>query len=166
MKNFRWKSGAAVVALAIGMLAGPLRADDAPVPNEPFKLALPTAYGAFTKQQQTSKSPEGDIETTNWIAKAPTGEAVIVTMSKMPGKIMDAQKLTASTRESLLKTLGATIETESEEAMLFRSSAAVFRARFAVVEDRFYQLLYVGRSDEQRGAAEVSQLFDSFAIQQ
>lgn len=164
MKLFR-KSTVTALALAVTMLAGSAaHADDAPVPNEPFKLTLPSSYGAFTKQQQTSKSPEGDIETTNWIAKASTGEAVIVTMSKMPAKIADEEKLAASTRESLLKSLGATVEAESPGTLLFRSSAAVFRARFTVVEDRFYQLLYVGRSDEQRNAAEVTQLFESFAI--
>ncbi|HEX6640179.1 MAG TPA: hypothetical protein VF215_03660 [Thermoanaerobaculia bacterium] len=120
---------------------------------------------------QTAKSPEGDIDTTTWVARAPTGEAIVVTMSSMPARILDPQKLITSTRASLLKTLGATLEREEARPgetpstrLLFRSDAAFFRARFTVVDDRFYQLLYVGRSEDQRSAAAVAQIFDSFAI--
>ncbi|HYI12278.1 MAG TPA: hypothetical protein VEK57_24710 [Thermoanaerobaculia bacterium] len=48
--------------------------------------------------------------------------------------------------------------------MLFRSDAAYFRARFTVIDDRLFQLLYVGRSEEQRAAPAVSGMFDSFNV--
>lgn len=128
----------------------------------PFALTLPEGYAAFTSQTQTTASPEGPIETTTWVAKAPTNEAIVVTMSRMPGKILDPEKLIASTRESLMKSLGAT--SESDET--FRSNAAFFRSRFVVQDDRLFQLLYVGRSEEQRSNAVVSQLFDSFKLLQ
>ena len=143
----------------VALFALSASAQDAPA--EPFTLALPEGYAAFTKQVQTADSPEGKIETTNWVSKAPTGEAVVVTLSRMPAKILDAEKLVDSTRQSLLKALGATAE---NDANLFRSNAAFFRTHFVVDEDRFFQLLYVGRSEEQRGNPAVATLFDSFKV--
>jgi hypothetical protein len=165
------KQTMAVMAMAVLMMAAAAHADDAAVPNDVFDMTVPAGYAGFTKQVQTAKSPEGEIETTNWISRSPTGEAVIVSMSRMPAKILDPQKLIASTRESLLQSLGATLEREEPRAgepassrLFFRSNGAWFRARFTVLEDRVYQLLYVGRSDEQRNAPAVGQMFDSFRI--
>jgi len=148
-----------------------LHAEDAATVSRPFTITLPPAYGEFTKKVQTASSPEGTIETSNWIARASTGEAVIVSMSDLPAQILDPQKLITSTRASLLQNLGATLEREEPRGevppsvrLLFRSDAALFRARFTVVDDRFYQLLYIGRSEEQRTAPAVSQIFDSFRI--
>ena len=160
------------VAAVFAIVAGPAaHADDVPAANDGFTVSLPAGYAGFTKQVQTAKTPEGEIETTNWISKAPTGEAVIVTASRMPGKILDPQKLIASTRASLLKSLNATLESEEPRPgdvpstrMLFRSDAAYFRARFTVIDDRLYQLLYVGRSEEQRTAPAVGAMFDSFHV--
>ena len=163
MKIYRLTVRVAAVALLV--IAGGAWADDASAPAaDPFTINRPEAYGEFAKQSQTAKSPEGDIETTNWISKAPTGEAVIVTVSRMPGKVLDPQKLITSTRDSLLKSLGATLETEADDRILFATPNAFFQAQFEVVDDRFYQLLYVGRSTEQRTAPVVDQLFESFDI--
>jgi len=158
----------AVLALAAGVTA---QADEAAVPNGVFTMSVPAGYAGFTKQVQTTQSPEGEIEVTNWISKAPTGEAVIVTMSRMPGTILDPQKLIAAMRDSLLKSLGATLESEeprpgelTSSRLLFRSAAAWFRARFTVADDRVYQLLYVGRSAEQRDTPAVGAMFDSFQL--
>lgn len=161
-----------MVLMLAAAAATPAHAQNA-VSNDVFSLAVPAGYAAFTKQVQTTDAPEGKIETTNWIAKAPTGEAVIVTMSRMPGKVLDPQKLMASTRDSLLKTLHATLESEEprpgetpSSRLLFQGKGAWFRARLMVIDDRFYQLLYVGRSDAQRNAPAVRQMFDSFRIAQ
>ena len=158
----------AVLLTVAGVVA---HAENAPVANDGFTVSLPGGYAAFTKQVQTTKAPEGDVETTTWISKAPTGEAIVVTSSKMPGKILDPQKMIASTRASLLKALNATLESEEPRPgdlpsarLLFRSDAALFRARFTVVDDRLYQLLYVGRSEEQRAAPAVNGLFESFSV--
>lgn len=160
----------ALAALALAASAV-VNAQTAPVANEPFTVSLPSGYSELAKQVQTTKTAAGEIVTTNWVSKAPTGEAVIVTSSKMPGKILDPQKLIASTRTSLLKSLKATLESEEPRPgdlpsarLLFRSDAAWFRARFTVDDDRLYQLLYVGRSEEQRSAPAVAALFDSFRL--
>ncbi len=159
------------LAILFTIAGAAAHADNVPVANDGFTVSLPAGYAAFTKQVQTTKAPEGEIETTNWISKAPTGEAVVVTSSRMPGTILDPQKMIASTRASLLKSLNATLESEEprpgdlpSNRMLFRSDAAFFRARFTVVDDRLVQLLYVGRSEEQRAAQAVSGLFDSFHV--
>lgn len=169
MKRLTYRAAAtALAALLLGVTA---YADDASVPNDAFTATLADGYSAFTKQVQTTKSPEGDIETTTWVSKAPTGEALVVTMSHMPGKILDPQKLMSSTRDSLLKSLGATVESEVAGSgeppstnVDFRSNAAFFRAHLTVVDENLYQLLYVGRSAEQRTAPAVQQMFDSFKI--
>ena len=156
------------LALLAAMAGSAAFADDASSPNDVFTLTLPTGYAAFTKQVQTSKSPEGEIEVTNWISKAPTGEAVVVTMSRMPGKVLDPQKLIASTRDSILKSLKATLESEqpadSSTDVLFNANGTFLRARLTVIEDRVYQLLYVGRSAEQRNATAVGEMFQGFRI--
>ncbi|HEX6096221.1 MAG TPA: hypothetical protein VF432_07860 [Thermoanaerobaculia bacterium] len=162
---------AATLLITIVAGGGVALADDAAISAIPFVMTLPSGYGEFTRQVQTVPSPEGDIETTTWISKALSTEAVVVTMSTMPAKILDPQKLITSTRASLLESLGATLESEQPRAgdvpstrVLFRTDAAFFRARFTVVADRMYQLLYVGRSAEQRAAAPVAQMFESFRI--
>lgn len=166
----RFISTTAVVLAAV-ISAGAVQAGTVPVQNAAFKLSVPEEYGAFAEQVQKAPSPEGEIETTNWVAKAQSNEAIVVTMSKMPGKILDPETLIESTRASLIKSLGATVENEEVREgdvpsvrLLFRSDAAFFRARFSVIEDRFYQLLYVGRSEEQRNAPAVGEMFESFEI--
>lgn len=149
------------MTLMVVMLVAALGVQAQDVKNETFSITLPDGYGEFAKQAQTVKSPEGDIETTTWVSKAPTNEAVVVTLSKMPAKILNPEKLIASTRESLLKSLGASVASE-QEPDVFQSASAWFRTRYVVSEDRFYQVLYVGRSAEQRSAPAVTALFDSF----
>jgi hypothetical protein len=135
-----------------------------------FSISLPEGYAAFTKQEQSVPSPDGEIKATNWISKSPTGEAVVVTMSRMPGKILSPGAMIDSTRDSLLKSLNATLESEkkadtaNESLLFFRSAGAVFESRLVVEDDRLFQVLYVGRSDEQRTAPAVTQLFESFSI--
>ena len=162
---------AAVVMAATVQLA---YADDAGlVQNDVFSITLPAGFAPFAKQSQSATDPAGKkIETTNWVSKSPTGEAVVVTMSQMPGKILEPEKLISSTRDSLLKTLKATLESEEKKdgdlpaaRLLFRSNAAVFRSRLIVDGDRFLQILYVGHTAEQRSVPAVGQMFDSFRIE-
>jgi hypothetical protein len=133
---------------------------------EPFSITLATGYGTFAKQTQTS----GKIETTNWIAKSPTGEAVVVTMSKLPGKILQPAKLFASTRDALLKSVNGTLDSEQKvsgnsELLSFHSNSGAFlRSRLVVSDDRLYQVLYVGHSAEQRENPAVTAMLDSFSI--
>ena len=154
-------------AMAVVLFAGAAHVAAAQhVEDGAFSITLPEGYSKFTKQEQKA----GEITATNWISKAPTGEAVVVTMSQMTGKILEPQTMIESTRDSLLKTLNATLEKEqagddgSDALYFFRSAGAVFESRLVVDEDRLFQLLYVGRSDEQRNAPAVTQLFESFTI--
>lgn len=165
MKHIKvWAAAAALVMVSAAAVAGPVKTDA-------FSIALPEGFGEFATQSQKAESPEGMIEATNWISKAPTGEAVVVTVSTMPGPIADAEKAFAGTRDSLLESLGATLENEQtiEAAhptadLSFRNSAAFLRSRMLVDGDRLYQVLYVGRSEEQRAGTAISQMFDSFTI--
>lgn len=172
MRKLTETLAAAAAAVMLSMAALPVAAQDGATIDGAFSLALPTGFGEFAKQTQSSTAPDGGtIETTNWVSKSPTGEAVVITRSTMPGRILDPAKMIESTRDSLLKTLNARLE--SEEAiegeapaarLRFRSDAALFRSRFVVDDNRFYQILYVGRTEEGRDAPAVGQLFQSFRI--
>ena len=162
-----FRSAVAVAALTfVGMVAVA-----APMQTDAFSITLPEGFGDFATQAQSSDSPEGKIETTNWISKAPTGEAVVVTVSRMPGRIGDAEKAIAGARDSLLKSLNATLETEEKVEgeqratnLLFKSGAAFLRSQLVVDGERMIQVLYVGRSEEQRAVAAVGEMFASFKL--
>ena len=164
-------AGAAVVVMSAAVAVA---ADAQRVENDAFSIALPAGFGEFESQAQTANSPEGTIETTNWVSKAPTGEAIVVTMSKMPGKILDPEKMIASTRDSLLKSVNAKLESENNVAdelphtvLNFRSQSeppVLLTSHLLVDDDRLYQVLYVGRSEEQRAAPAIDAMFDSFTI--
>ncbi len=166
--------GAAASLLLVIVPAIASAADAVAVSNDAFSITLPPGFAAFTSQSQKTTSADGTIETTNWVSKAPTGEAVVVTVSKMPGKILDAEKMTGSTRDSLLKALKATVESEQKVTgavpgtqVLFKSEGATpafLSARLLVQDNRLYQILYVGRSADQRNAPAIAQVFDSFTI--
>jgi hypothetical protein len=166
------KSMIAALVMATGVTTGVIAQETAAAPADPFSITLPAGFGEFAKQTQTAKSNDGTVETTNWVSKAPTGEAVVVTVSKMPGKILDPLKMIGSTRDSLVKSLNATVESDdkipgdlvSEQVMFHSGTNAFLRARLAVKGDSLYQLLYVSRSTDQRAVPAVDQLFGSFKI--
>jgi hypothetical protein len=138
---------------------------------QPFQIALPEGFSPFESKTQTSETKDGKIETTNWISKAPTGEAVVITVSTMPAKILDADKMINSTRDALVASLKATVETDEPvngaspyRRLIFKNDAAFLRARLSVAENRFFQMLYVGRSQQQRDNPAVVTMFDSFKL--
>lgn len=140
---------------------------------DPFTITLPTGFAPFARQSQSVKTADGKDETiTNWISKAPTGEAIVVTVSKMPGKILDPANTISQTRDSVVKSLKAEVESDNkltgdfpgEEVLFHSGTAAYLRAKLAVKDDSLYQLLYVGRSTDQRSAPSVEQVFNSFKI--
>ncbi|HVS31341.1 MAG TPA: hypothetical protein VMS98_07785 [Thermoanaerobaculia bacterium] len=158
-----------LLMMMIVMATLPVSAED--VKNEVFSIDLPAGYAAFIKQVQKQKSPEGEITATNWISKSPNGEAIVVTMSQMPGKILDPQKMMTSTRASLVKALGASLEQEEmregavpSARLLFYSDDAFFRSRLVIDDDRLYQILYVARTAEQRVSPAATQIFETFRI--
>ena len=154
----------------LNCLLGALLIATAAQAAEPFNLTLPTGFGAYTKQSQTA----GKIEVTNWISKSPTGEAVVVTMSKMPGKILDAPKLFDSTRDSLVKSQNLTLDSEEKGSgtppsakMAFHAGSNVFlKSRLIAADDKLYQVLYVGHTTEQRDNPAVAAMLDSFTVGQ
>jgi len=103
-----------------------------------FTVNLPANFGPPTKASASAQN----IETETWFSKAPTGEAVVVSMSKMPSKIADPAKLMDSTRDSLLKSVNGTLESEQTIAgdmpsrlLVFRSGSAFLRSRLFVNND-------------------------------
>lgn len=173
MKGFTQKIAVSALALLVfAALPQTVKAADAtPVQNDAFSVTLPAGFAAFAQSSQSATTPDGTITTTNWVSKAPTGDAIIVTVSKMPKKILDADKLFTGTRDSLLKSLKASLDSEEKIAgdipassLLFHNDNAFLRARLAVNNETFYQVLYVGRTAEQRALPFVGQMFDSFHI--
>ena len=160
-----------ITAFAAALLLSASLAAQTPAPAQPFQVTLPAGFSGFESKSQSSETKDGKIETTNWIAKAPTGEAVVVTVSTMPAKINDPEKMINSTRDALLASLKATVETDEPvqadvpyRRLIFKNDAAFLRARLMVDDNRFYQVLYVGRNAGQRNAPAVGQFFDSFKI--
>ncbi|HEX3111097.1 MAG TPA: hypothetical protein VHU41_18490 [Thermoanaerobaculia bacterium] len=138
-----------------------------PVSTDYFTVNLPDAYAAPVMSTAT----QNGITTSTWIAKAPTGEAVVISVSTMPGKIEDPAKLIDSTRDSLLKSVKGTLDSEQPltgplpgRDLLFKSGTAFLHSRLIVSGDRLYQLLYVGRTQAERDAPAVAQMFDSFTV--
>lgn len=161
-------------AVALVALAPAAMAATTAVHNDSFDIQLPDGFSGFEEKAQSSASEGTTMETRSWISKAPTGEAVIVTVSRMSGTILDPARLMESTRASLLKSLNASVETVEPVTGAIPASRAVFRSNgptpvflrsfMAVRGDSLYQLLYVGRSEEQRSAATVNEMFDAFRL--
>jgi hypothetical protein len=156
----RFLSFLASLLLAAAATAGP-------VSTGLFSVNLPDAYAAPVMSTGT----QNGIATSTWIAKAPTGEAVVISVSTMPGKIEDPAKLMDSTRDSLLKSVKGTLDSEQPVAgaatardLLFKSGTAFLHSRLVVSGDKLYQLLYVGRTQAEREAPAVAQMFDSFKV--
>ena len=156
------------VRIAVGLAAAlffPLCAAAADFATDAFGITLPPGFADPVKTETT----QSGIVTDTWVSKAPTNEAVVISISKMPARIADPVKLMDSTRDSLLKSVKGTLENEQTltgdkpgRVIQFRSGTAFLRSRLVVDGDKLYQLLYVGRSEEQRAA--VGQMFDSFRI--
>jgi hypothetical protein len=156
----------ALALFASLLLAGAATAG--PVNTDLFTVTLPDAYAAPVMSTAT----QNGIATSTWIAKVPaTGEAVVISVSTMPGKIEDPAKLMDSTRDSLLKSVKGTLDSEQtptgplpERDLLFKSGTAFLRSRLIVNGNKLYQMLYVGRSQAERDAPAVGQMFDSFKV--
>ena len=156
----------ALALFASLLLAGAATAG--PVSTDLFTVTLPDAYAAPVMSTAT----QNGIATSTWIAKVPaTGEAVVISVSTMPGKIEDPAKLMDSTRDSLLKSVKGTLDSEQPlvgalpgRDLLFKSGTAFLHSRLIVSGDRLYQILYVGRSQAERDAPAVAQIFDSFKV--
>lgn len=139
-----------------------------------FTTTLPDGFPGFSAEgAQKAQGMEGTIETRPWISRASNGEAVVVTITKMPQTIQSPHATLGRTRDQLLKVFRSTLEKETSlpgvrpgSDLVFRSTdgSAFFRAQLTVINDTIYQVVYFGLSEAQRNAPQVARVFDTFKI--
>ncbi|HUP64404.1 MAG TPA: hypothetical protein VM557_03895 [Thermoanaerobaculia bacterium] len=145
------------------------------VEEESFRIELPEGFEKFTRQAQTVKSENGDIEQVTYISKDDEGDIVIVTYGQMPGVILDPEATMNSGRESLVKSLNATlagqrkIEIDGKPGISFEYSAEKPRMIFArtdlvVAGPRLYQVIYLTQTVESLREDETEEIFTSFDL--
>ena len=168
MKNFMQK--AAVLTAGLLMAVSTTQIANA-AEAQPFQVTLPTGVGTFANSSQTAKSPSGDIKISNWISKSPTGEAIVISVTKMTGKILNPGQQMSNTTDALVKSVNAMVDSQEKIdgpvpalRVKFHTASAYMRARLMVQGDELYQILYVGRTPEQPANPAVDTLFQSFAI--
>jgi hypothetical protein len=149
--------------IAIAMTASAALAQS----DAPFSIQLPPGFGEFAKSTHNAQS----IETTSWLSKGAGNAAVVVTVSKFPKKINTPVKLLDSTRDGLLKSTNATLDSDDTVStnpptrrLVMHSSAAWVRAKLIAKSDMLYQVIFIGRSADAPNAGPVSQMFDGFQI--
>lgn len=158
-----------VVAIAASLACGAMASE---VRTNAFTIELPGDFAAFQKKADTQSSDDGKIDTTTWVSKSPsTAAAVIVAVSTMPGKIANTQKLFDKTRDALVSSLHATLESDESlqqsvpsRSLLLHTETAFIRARLMATNKRLYQILYVARSREQRTDPNVETVFGSLHL--
>lgn len=163
-------------AVALTFTAAGARAEmGETVTTDGFSLQLPAGFSAFAKQEQKVETPSGPVNQVTYVSKLPTGQACIITYGEMSGPILDPKAMMTSGRDSLLKSLGATMESEKEfeaegnKGMSFVYSASTPRPIFArtdmlVQGARMYQVIYLGFTAEERNSEDVAALFSSFKL--
>lgn len=168
-------SRAAIVAAMAAALVFPTAMLASNVENEDFAVTLPEGYSEFAHQVQKVASPSGEIHQSTWVSKGADGSAFIVTYGDLSGPITDPEAAMTSGRDSLLKSLNASLEQEREieidgnPARTFEFSSQgetpIFaRTDLAVTGPRMYQVIFLGFSEEARQSAGVDQFFRSFDI--
>lgn len=171
-KNVLSIAGRLFVAATLILPATAFAAD---VVNDDFAVTLPDGYGEFTRQVQKVQAPSGTIDQVTYVSKAADGSAFIVTYGDLSGPITDPAAAMDGGRDSLVRSLNASVETEAERqidglpgrSFSFSSQGAtpIFaRTDLAVTGPRMYQVIFLGFSPEARADAKVSQFFNSFDI--
>lgn len=164
-----------LATLLTAALILPTAASAAVVENADFAVNLPEGYSEFARQTQTVQSPSGQIDQVTYVSKAADGSAFIVTYGDLSGPITDPEAAMDGGRDSLVKSLNASVESESPREIdgnpgrTFQFSSAgetpIFaRTDLAVTGPRMYQVIFLGFSEEARQNNNVSQFFDSFDI--
>ena len=140
-----------------------------------FKVALPDGFSEFAAtKSQAGESTTGKVEAENWLSRSKTGEAVVVTVTHLPSKVERPAELLTGARVTLLKMFRSELEreqsipgTRNTSEYVFHSiegAPLFFRARVTANPDSMVQMIYVGRSEAQRDAAQVGRMFQSFQI--
>jgi hypothetical protein len=146
-----------------------------PIDKSSFSIDLPEYFGDFAKQEQKIQAPHGTIVQTTYVAKAPSGEAVIVTYGAMSGRILNPDKMIDSARDSLLKSIKASVDREKKFDANGQPARSVFysasaprplfgRTDFVIDGKRMFQLIYVGSAKEGLDAQATSDMFRSFRV--
>jgi hypothetical protein len=165
------------VAFTVAVFAGSAAANAQaqPFENDDFRIALPAGFSEFAIQEQTIDSPSGPIVQRTFVSKDETGAALIVTYGEMPGTILDPEEMISGSRDSLVTSVGAQVETEREleingatgRSILFAAASPteIFaRGDLMVTGPRLFQVIFLGFNQEQRAGDAVSSAFESFAI--
>ena len=137
--------------------------------SDSFSIHLPSGFGEFTKSSHNSQSKDGTIETSTFLSKDPKGNAVVVTVSKFPKRVLAPVKLLDSNRDGLVKSTGSTLDSEETVStnpvtrqIMMHSKDAWVRARLISKGDMLYQVIFIGRSADAPTAGPVSQMFEGF----
>jgi hypothetical protein len=165
-----------VLTLALAMMSSFAFASDADkLETDDFVVELPAGYSKPAKQEQTIPSESGPIRQVTYVAKNDTGSAVVVTYSIMTGKILDPAAMMKSGRDSLIKSLNAKVDSEQATQIAGRPSLRLSysaaeprpifaRTDFVVHDDKMYQIIFLGASQEERQNAAIARIFDSFKV--
>lgn len=163
-----------LVLLIVGVLALPFSAAAQSQADEEFVLELPEGFSEFQRTEQTVPTPSGPITQVTYLSKSDQG-AFIVTYSDVNDQITDPGAMMESGRDSLLKSINASLEDEQEisldgqPGMSFRYKADQPRPVYArtdlvVVGPRMYQVIFLGFTEEARDRADVASSFSSFRV--
>lgn len=140
-----------------------------------FSIDLPSYFSDFTKQEQKIQSADGPITQTTFVAKAPSGEAVIVTYGAISGKILNPDAMIDGARDSLMKSLKTTVTTENKFESDGRPARTVFysateprplfgRTDFVIDGKRMFQVIYVAGAKDGLEAKTTTEMFQSFHV--
>jgi hypothetical protein len=173
MKAFSKRVAVAASLLTLILAAAALA--QTPVQQDSFSITLPAGFGEFARQEQTVKSQNGDIKQVTYVSKGLQGNAVIVTHGTMTGKILDPAAMMGSGRDSLVKSLGAKLESEKQleidgkPALSIAFTAEKPRPIFArtdlvVAGPRMYQIIFLGSSAEALANDSTQVMFSSFDV--
>ena len=140
-----------------------------------FKVTLPDGFSEFAAtKSEAGKSTAGKVEAENWLSRSKTGEAVVVTVTHLPSKVEKPAELITGARASMLKMFRSELDreqsfpgTRNTSEYFFHSvegTPLFFRARITANPDSMVQMIYVGRTEAQRDAAQIARMFQSFQI--
>ena len=139
-----------------------------------FTVQLPPNCTGAKKQVQNIDSPSGPIVNVTYVAQGSDG-ICIVGYSELTGPITEPETMIDSGRDSLMQELSTIVEMEEgadstdkvERTIRYSGGATrpLFgRTDFVVVDDRLYQVVFIGFSVDSRTAAEETAFFDSFDV--
>jgi hypothetical protein len=145
------------------------------VTGDTFSLSLPSGFSKAEKREQKLGTAENPIKVVTYVSKSPTGEVCLLTYSEMSGKILDGEKMMANGRDSLLKSLSATLGSDQKQtvgghqghSVLFTATKPrpIFARSDMIVDGaRMYQVIYLGSAQEELSSPNVQSLFSSFQV--